>query len=135
MIVSIGFDTFAKDDVVIVANYQQGELDLTKSEVSRLFMGGVLEIKLKPIALTPRHITRVLFNTKVIGLTESRIQSYWAQMRFSGRKNPPKEFKSEEELLDYMLRTPGTITYLPSDTKVPAPLVTVYSTQPSLERD
>ncbi|PKF58006.1 hypothetical protein CW748_05410 [Alteromonadales bacterium alter-6D02] len=131
MLVSIGVSASVyatHDDVVIVAHYQQGELKLTKSEISNLFMGGVLKHGLTPVALPPENLTRVLFNTKVIGLTESRIQSYWAQMRFSGRKKPPQEFKTEAELLQYIEQTPGTIAYLSAKTEIPEQLIKVYST-------
>lgn len=70
--------------VLVVANTDDSDLQLTRLEVRNLFMGG--DSSLNAIALTPDNMTRVLFNTKVIGLTESRIQAYWAQMRFSGRK-------------------------------------------------
>ncbi|GAC21788.1 hypothetical protein GARC_4851 [Paraglaciecola arctica BSs20135] len=54
-----------------------------------------LSYDLRAIALPPESQTRVLFNTKMVGLTESRIQSCWAQMRFSGRKKPPTELTNE----------------------------------------
>jgi hypothetical protein len=81
---------------------------------------------LKPIAMAPRSKSRYTFNTRVVGLTESRIQSYWAQMRFSGRKKAPREFDSLESLLVHLQNNKETVAYLPSDTKLPDGLIIVY---------
>ena len=110
--------------VLVVANTDDSDLQLTRLEVRNLFMGG--DSSLNAIALTPDNMTRVLFNTKVIGLTESRIQAYWAQMRFSGRKRPPMEFSSEAEALKYVLANEGTVGYFPQDMPLPEGLAILY---------
>lgn len=110
--------------VLVVANTDDSDLKLTRLEVRNLFMGG--DSSLNAIALTPDNLTRVLFNTKVIGLTESRIQAYWAQMRFSGRKRPPMEFRSEAEALKYVLANEGTVAYFPQDMLIPEGLAILY---------
>lgn len=76
--------------------------------------------------LAPNSEARFVFNTKIVGLTESRIQSYWAQMRFSGRKKAPLEFDSVESLLIYVQNNKDTITYLPADTAIPEGLTIIY---------
>ena len=89
-------------------------------------MGGVIPYDLEAIALPSENHTRVLFNTKVVGLTESRIQSYWAQMRFTGRKKAPKEIESEQLVLEYLKNNQGTIGYLPAGITLPKELTVVY---------
>ena len=81
----------ANDALIIVANTSDASIQLTRQQVRNLFMGGALSYDLNAVALPPENHTRVLFNTKVVGLTESRIQSYWAQMRFTGRKKHRKK--------------------------------------------
>ena len=117
---------FASDSIVIVANTQDTSIELTRQEIRNLFMGGVVSHDLEAIALPPENQTRVLFNTKVVGLTESRIQSYWAQMRFSGRKKPPTELSSEKIVIEYLKSHPGTVSYLQSDTKIPVELTIIF---------
>lgn len=116
----------AEGSVKVVANTLGAEVNLNKQEVRNLFMGGVLTYKLQAIVLPPENKTRILFNTKVIGLTESRIQSYWAQMQFSGRKTPPKELNDEQSIISYLLRNEGTVAYLPADYSIPEELTVVY---------
>ena len=119
----------AGDSINVVANTAGEQIKLNKQEVRNLFMGGVLTHNLRAIVLPPKHEVRVLFNTKVIGLTESRIQSYWAQMRFSGKKKPPKEVSDEQNIIFYLLNNEGAIGYLPADFVIPEELTVVYTSQ------
>ena len=112
--------------VLIVANTDDRDLQLTRIEVRNLFMGEASDLALDAIALPPDSLTRVLFNTKVVGLTESRIQAYWAQMRFSGRKRPPREFENEAAALRYVLANEGAVGYFSQDTPLPEGLVILY---------
>ncbi len=120
------FSVQATDSIVVVANTQDKSLNLNRQEVRNLFMGGVLPYELTAVALPPSNQTRVIFNTKVVGLTESRIQSYWAQMRFSGRKKPPREINNETLLIEYLKSHPGAVAYLPADTDIPEQLTVLF---------
>lgn len=108
--------------LIIVANTQSDSIDITRRDVRNLFMGGALQYQLHAAVLPPENKTRVLFNTKVVGLTESRIQSYWAQMRFSGRKKQPREVKNEDEMIEYLKQNEGAIAYLPAGSFIPSEL-------------
>jgi hypothetical protein len=111
---------------MVVANTQDSSIKPTRQEIRNLFMGSVLSYDLKPIALPPGNQTRVLFNTKIVGLTEARIQSYWAQMRFSGRKKQPIELTSETLVIEYLQAHPGTVSYISPDTEVPDDLTIIF---------
>ena len=112
--------------VLVVANLADRSLQLSQREVRSLFMGRASDAGLKVIFLTPDNLTRVLFNTKVMGLAESRIQAYWAQMRFSGRKRPPREFEDEATALRYVLANEGAVGYFSQDTPLPEGLTVLY---------
>ena len=114
------------EGVLIVANTAERDLQLTRIEVRNLFMGEASNLALDAIALPPDNLTRVLFNTKVMGLAESRIQAYWAQMRFSGRKQPPREFEDEAAAMRYVLANEGAVGYFSQDTPLPEGLVILY---------
>ena len=114
------------EGVLVVANTDERDLQLTQREVRSLFMGRASNPGLNAIVLTPDNLTRVLFNTKVIGLTEARIQAYWAQMRFSGRRPPPREFENETEALRYVRANEGAVGYFSQDMPLPEGLVIIY---------
>jgi hypothetical protein len=114
------------DAIVVVANTQDKSIHLSRQQVRNLFMGGSIPYDFKAIALPPENQTRVLFNTKVVGLTESRIQSYWAQMRFTGRKVAPKEIENESLVLEYLKNNEMSVGYLPSNTDIPSELTILF---------
>ena len=116
-------------DVVVVANVENKNIRLDKREVRNLFMGNTIDVVLEPVSLPPETLTRAVFNTKVIGLTEARIQSYWSQMRFSGRSKPPKEMQDVENLLAYISTHKGTVAFFPADVPIPDHLTVVYQTR------
>ena len=115
-----------EERVLVVANVADRDLQLTQREVRSLFMGRGSDAALNVIFLSPDNLTRILFNTRVMGLAESRIQAYWAQMRFSGRKRPPREFENEAAALRYVLANEGAVGYFSQDTPLPEGLVILY---------
>lgn len=124
-----GVATCDENSIAVVANIQDSSIKLSRQQVRNLFMGSSLQYDLQAVALPPANQTRVIFNTKVVGLTESRIQSYWAQMRFSGRKKPPVELKSEAILVKYLQNNPNSVGYLPADAVVPDGLTVIFQSQ------
>ena len=112
--------------IIVVANTDQPEISVGKRQVRDMFMQSNSQYGLKPVTLSPDNQARYVFNTKVVGLTESRIQSYWAQMRFGGKKRPPQEFDSVEAMLNYVKNNKNTVTYLPADIDVPQGLTIIY---------
>ena len=117
----------AQDDIVVVASSRAVE-SLDRTSVRNLFMGNLRVEGLRPVNLPAGNPVRVLFNTRVIGLTEARIQSYWAQMRFSGRSRPPPEVNDVQSLLDLLLEQPGNVGYLPADIDLPEGLTVLFRT-------
>lgn len=111
--------------VKVVANIDE-DIELSKQQVRNLFLGGKLDSNLVAVELPPSNETRIMFNTKVIGLTEARIQSYWAQMRFSGRKKPPQQFNSQASAITFVLNNKRAVAYIPIDAPVPDGLKVIY---------
>ncbi len=102
-------------DIFVITNATSPLETLSRSEIRQVFLGGTLSRKYEPISLIAGNQTRALFNTKVLGLTEGRIQAYWAQLLFSGKsEKPPKEFEQESEVIDYVSSHDKVIGYVSS---------------------
>lgn len=112
--------------LIVVANTDLENFAVHKRQVRDIFMKSTSDFMLNPVVLSSDNDVRFLFNTKVVGLTESRIQSYWAQMRFTGRKKPPREFTSLNALLNYVQNNKNTVAYLPGNFEVPEGLTIIY---------
>ncbi|WP_247670825.1 hypothetical protein [Alteromonas sp. MMG017] len=117
--------TQARESVLVVANSGESSLQLSKSELRNLFMGGAIN-GLSPVEFEPGSYLRKVFNTQVIGLPEARIQSFWAQMKFSGRSVPPSNVSNIEEMLTFLKEHKSSVGYLPEGTSIPKGLTVVY---------
>lgn len=106
-------------EIYIVANVESSPATLDVDEIRKIFMGNVNRHGLTPVAQSTGSPARVIFNTRVVGLTESRIQAYWAQMRFSGRGTPPAQLSSEAALISHLQNTPQSIGYVTNLAEVP----------------
>jgi len=111
---------------VVVINAGNKKPVFSKQQIRHIFMGGALSRVYTAINLPSGHPLRVQFNTKVIGLTESRIQSYWAQMKFTGRSAPPEEVANTAAIMELLLRREGTVAYMPDDISLPGELTVIY---------
>lgn len=120
--------SYSNASVKVVANIKE-DIQLSKKQVRNLFLGGSIDENLTAVALAPNNETRVLFNTKVVGLTEARIQSYWAQMKFSGRKKPPMQFENTDQAIDFALENDRAAIYLPIDAPVPDGLKVIFEVE------
>jgi hypothetical protein len=119
----------SESSIVVVANIDEENVTLSKRQVRNLFMGGHIGRDLTVVELSHANKTRLHFDIKIVGLTQARIQSYWAQMRFSGRKKPPKQLESEQEIISFLQNNVGSVTYLPSTTELPKGLKILYTSE------
>ena len=115
---------------LMVVVHKDAEIDrLSKKQIKRIFMEPYSPSHLKPVNLPKGSKTRVIFNTKVIGLPESRISSYWAQMKFSGRGKPPMELDSETDVLDLIQNSKKHVGYLLINSDLPAGVKPLFTIQ------
>ena len=118
--------TAHSENIKVIVNAEKDIQQLEKQEVRNLFMGGVTEYELTPVSLSEGNKSRAFFHTKVIGLTETRIQSYWAQMRFSGRLTQPQEVENEAEALRCVRKELDCIAYVAFELEIPDDVKVVY---------
>lgn len=111
--------------VIIVVNTTDKALTFSKQQIRHIYMGGAMSRQFKAINLPAGNLLRIDFNTKMVGLTESRIQAYWAQMKFTGRSKPPVEFSTTKEVIEYLMAVENAVAYLPSGIKIPDELTVV----------
>ena len=55
--------------------------------------------------------------TKVYGKSVKEVQKFWLSLVFQGRAKSPVFFDSEQEMVDYVKRTPGAIGVFTADKK------------------
>ncbi|PAJ75489.1 hypothetical protein CJF42_04960 [Pseudoalteromonas sp. NBT06-2] len=121
---------FPQDHIWVITQKLDKDFTLSKQQVRQIYLGINIdftdEVTSSAITLSRKNQVRSQFNAQVIGLTESRIQSYWAHMRFSSRNKPPKEYDSVSSLLEHIKTTKGSIGYVPAQTVLPESIVVIY---------
>lgn len=117
MALVVSFAPLANDRIIVVAS-DTSIGAISKWQLRQIYLENGVNHKLKPINLPIGAVERAVFNTHVIGLTESRIRSYWTQRKFTGRGTPPKELKSVEAIIEYLKQHPGYVAYLPEGTEL-----------------
>lgn len=117
----------ASDEKIIVISSASNDIkSLNKKQVRQIFMGGVLSRKYTPVMQAVGNADRSEFNTKIIGLTENRIQAYWSQLLFTGRSTAPVEIKNIEELIVYLRKNTSAVSYISSEIQLPGDILVVY---------
>lgn len=105
------------NQLLIITHSQTQTQWVDKKSIKRIYMESAN--RLKAINLPKNNKARAIFNTKIIGLTESRISSYWAQMKFTGRGTPPMVLESDIEAMAFIQKNPGYIAYINSRDELP----------------
>ncbi|WP_048689829.1 hypothetical protein [Catenovulum maritimum] len=111
------FTSYCVSADILVVTHKDSKLELTRQQIKHLYLGAKIadgETIVKPISLPSGDMTRTIFHTRIVGLSESRIQSYWAQMRFSGQRKPPVELSDMQQIKLLVTEKKGYIAYLPS---------------------
>jgi hypothetical protein len=70
---------------------------------------------IRAIDLSPRHAVREQFGRRVLKKTPSQLRYYWNRQVFSGKGVPPTQVDSPAAAIDYVLRHPGAVAYVPAD--------------------
>lgn len=105
---------YANERLFLVTNNAELE-PMSKWQLRQIYLENGVNHVVKPLNLPVGTLERATFNSSVIGLTESRLRSYWTQRKFTGRGTPPREFQSVEALLAFMRTNVGYVAYIPEE--------------------
>jgi len=67
-----------------------------------------------PKSTTAEPVARLIYGTK-----PSSVQKFWLSLVFQGRATPPNFFDTDQELIQFVQRTPGAIGVISSSTALP----------------
>ena len=113
---------------IIVANSDTELSSISKAQLKKVYLKKVpLLPNGKPAAVTglKEGDARDDFIKSILHKSEASLHSYWSRLMFSGRGEPPRLFKTEEELLEYIRKTPGAIGFVDSNTQLGENVVAV----------
>lgn len=115
MIAVAGCITMAQAEVRIVVNTGAGIDTIDAKTVENLFLGRKKELpngtKAVPVTLSEGAVHEE-FLAGFVSRSSSQFKSHWKKAVFTGQGQPPKEVKTEAELIEYVAATPGAIGYV-----------------------
>lgn len=110
----------ADDTIVVIAHERIPKADLPT--LQRVYTGRVVSISRQsavPVNLPAGDRIRQQFIERVLNQNEDQYTGYWLVRRYVGKGAPPQELADVDELVRYVIATPGAIGYAPLS-KVPA---------------
>jgi hypothetical protein len=106
----------AHADVVAVVSAKSSVTELTKDQVSDIFLGKTSTFpkggQAVPIDQAGDAPIRDEFYTKMTGRTAAQLKSYWAKQTFSGKGTPPKVVSGDAEIKKLIAENPNIIGYM-----------------------
>jgi ABC-type phosphate transport system substrate-binding protein len=113
MILGLGV---AHADVVAVVSAKSSVTELSKDQVSDIFLGKSSTFpkggQAVPIDQAGDAPVREEFYTKMTGRTATQLKSYWAKQTFSGKGTPPKVVTGDSEIKKLIAENPNIIGYM-----------------------
>jgi ABC-type phosphate transport system substrate-binding protein len=110
----------AQDGFVLIANRANPVSTLARDEASKLFLlkrrkwssGQTAQ----PVDQVESSGVRRLFSNWIHLMDVPSVKSFWQEIVFSGKGEPPPECASDEEVLAFVRATPNAVGYVSSST-------------------
>ncbi len=114
--------------VAVIAHKSVPVDTIKKSELLDFYTGDIKkwhdEQPVVILDLKPRGDTKKAFY-KFLGKSPSRMKSIWLKMMLSGEGDPPLSMRSEDELLQKVISTPGAVGFV-SQSRVTGDVKTLF---------
>jgi ABC-type phosphate transport system substrate-binding protein len=73
---------------------------------------------IRPVDLEADSPIRRRFSDEILKRSVAAVKSYWQQLVFSGRGLPPPELDAEDQVVRFVLKSPGAIGYVSASTNI-----------------
>lgn len=106
------------ENILIVANSSVPESSLTPMDIRNIFLGQKKtwsdNSKIGFFVLPGEYDLHKSFLRKYVNKSPTQFKNYWRQMLFSGKGREPRSFKTEKELINFVINNSGSIGYVSS---------------------
>ncbi len=109
------FTSMAHADIVVVVGAKSAVGNLTKTQVSELYLGKAKDFPSGGAAMTTMiasGASKDEFLEKVLSKTDSQARSVWARLTFTGTGSAPKELSNAEEVKKLASNNPNVIGFI-----------------------
>jgi ABC-type phosphate transport system substrate-binding protein len=106
--------------VIIIANNQVMVDGLQRSIIADIYQGrkGKWDTGQKiMVTMLKKGSAHETFTSRIVQTTPMKLKTLWKKVIFSGAGTPPKVFKAEKDLMQYVAATAGAIGYISAQTE------------------
>ncbi|WP_017446120.1 hypothetical protein [Gayadomonas joobiniege] len=118
------FTVFA-ESIAVIVNAANPIGEINKKQLVDIYTGRHIAFPdgriAEPVDLADSDTLKADFYYKLTGLSVSRVNSYWARLRFTGRYLPPYQVANHESVLAYVANNTASIGYVQLTTGRPLP--------------
>ena len=105
----------ATPNLVVIANKGVKDATLSQNDIQDIYLGKKTKwsdnSEIKPAQLKEGELQDA-FLKDLVKRSKRLYQNHWNKMVFTGQGFPPKTFKTQKELLEYVAETEGAIAYV-----------------------
>ena len=110
------FATMVSAEMVVIVNASNGNNAISRSELSRIFLGKASNFangeKAIPVNQISASAIRTEFDTSMLKKSSSQIKAYWSKQLFIGNGTPPKEYNGDLDVLQRVAKDVNAIGYV-----------------------
>lgn len=103
-------------DPVVVVNARSGIEQMSRDEVTNIFLGRYRKLPgggtALPVDLLGNSALRAEFYRKLVNKDLNEINAYWSRLVFSGKTSPPRQIETVTEILAWLAVNPDGIAYV-----------------------
>jgi ABC-type phosphate transport system substrate-binding protein len=107
----------ASEPLVIIVNPESGVTQMTREEVTNIFMGRQKRLAsgqvALPVELVEPEDERNRFYLLLVNLPLAQVRAHWARLYFSGQAQPPRQAQSAAEVLELVAANKGAVGFVP----------------------
>lgn len=99
-------------DIYIVVNEQSQIEQISQEQIAALYLGRKRTMESQKIIILERgDQERSVFFNRIINMSLSQVNAYWAKLRFSGRVRMPEQVATDDELFARLKRNSAMLGY------------------------
>jgi ABC-type phosphate transport system substrate-binding protein len=109
-------------DYQVITNASLGVDSISKRDLTRVFLKQRTRWAsgeyAKPIDQKMKNEIRATFSEGTLGRSLADVESFWNSQVFSGKSTPPPTASSDQEVIDFVKKTPGAVGYVAAEADI-----------------
>lgn len=109
----------AEENILIIAHSKVPEESLSRATISDIYLGKKTKWENEHtihVVMLKEGALHEAFVKNIVGTTPAKLKNYWKKVVFTGTGTPPKIFKTEKELIEFITENEDTIGYISAST-------------------